>query len=183
MKAVSPELEFGHLLIGNLDPRRIDVGVEFAFHGQTGRCRGGGDEIDDGRHGRSQAPSMRSIRFSRPTGGGRLCRGGAWSAKVPVNGGAPQPLCGLDEINGRGLGTRRLDYSGRGTARKNGSLECTRGGRDPRTSQAAARAGRVRLVFNGRTCSPAPQLSCSPSGARGGQALPPFRSARARCGP
>ena len=47
MKLLSPKLEFGHLLIGNLDPRGIDVGVEFAFHRQTGRRRGGGDEVDD----------------------------------------------------------------------------------------------------------------------------------------
>jgi cytochrome d ubiquinol oxidase subunit II len=32
MKLVSPELEFGHLLVGNLQPSRIGVGVEFAFH-------------------------------------------------------------------------------------------------------------------------------------------------------
>lgn len=47
MKLVSSKLEFGHLLIGNLNPRGIDVGVEFAFHGQTGRRRGGSNEIDD----------------------------------------------------------------------------------------------------------------------------------------
>jgi hypothetical protein len=47
MKPVSPELELSHLLIGNLDSGGIDIGVELAFHGQTGGCRGGGDEIDD----------------------------------------------------------------------------------------------------------------------------------------
>src|SRR6266849_924379 len=35
MKLVSPELEFGHLLVGNLQPRRITVGVELAFHCQA----------------------------------------------------------------------------------------------------------------------------------------------------
>ena len=47
MKPLSAEMEFGHLLIGDLDPRGIDVGVEFAFHGQTRRRCGGGDEMDD----------------------------------------------------------------------------------------------------------------------------------------
>ena len=47
MKPVSPELEFRHLLIGNFDPRRIDVGVDFAFHGQSCRRCGAGDEVDD----------------------------------------------------------------------------------------------------------------------------------------
>src|SRR6266849_424528 len=31
MKRVSPELEFGHLLVGNLQPGRISIGVELAF--------------------------------------------------------------------------------------------------------------------------------------------------------
>jgi len=47
MKSVSAGAEFGHLLIGNFDPRRIDVAVEFAFHSQSGRGLGGGDEVDD----------------------------------------------------------------------------------------------------------------------------------------
>ena len=47
MKAVSAEFELGHLLIANLDSRRIDVGVEFTLHCQTAGGGRGGDEVDD----------------------------------------------------------------------------------------------------------------------------------------
>ena len=46
MKLVSPELEFGHLLVGNFQPRRISVGVELAFHRQAGGGGCGGNEVD-----------------------------------------------------------------------------------------------------------------------------------------
>ena len=47
MKLFSPNLEFGHLLIGNLKAALVDIGVELAFHGQA-CCRcSGGDEVDD----------------------------------------------------------------------------------------------------------------------------------------
>ena len=39
MKLVSPELEFGHLLVGDLQTCRIGVGVELAFHRQAGGSR------------------------------------------------------------------------------------------------------------------------------------------------
>ena len=43
MKLVSPELEFGHLLVGNLQPRGISVGVELAFHRQASGGGSGGN--------------------------------------------------------------------------------------------------------------------------------------------
>jgi hypothetical protein len=33
MKQVSSESQFGHLLIGNFDPRRVGIGIEITFHG------------------------------------------------------------------------------------------------------------------------------------------------------
>src|SRR6266567_8419460 len=47
VKPVSPELQFSHLLSGNLDPCGIGIRVKFALHRQPGCCRGGGDEVDD----------------------------------------------------------------------------------------------------------------------------------------
>jgi hypothetical protein len=47
MKTVSPELEFGHLLIGDLDSGGIAVRIELAFHYQTRLCCGRSDEVDD----------------------------------------------------------------------------------------------------------------------------------------
>jgi len=47
MELFSPQLEFGHLLIGHFEPRLVDVGVDFAFHGESGLCGGGGDQVDD----------------------------------------------------------------------------------------------------------------------------------------
>src|SRR3982751_5499062 len=47
MKLVSPKPEFGHLLIGDLDSRGINVRIKFAFHYQA-RFRGcRSDEVDD----------------------------------------------------------------------------------------------------------------------------------------
>ena len=47
MKFVSPELEFGHLLVRNFDPRRIGIGVEFALHRPAARGGSGGNQVDD----------------------------------------------------------------------------------------------------------------------------------------
>jgi hypothetical protein len=47
MKFVSPELEFGHLLVGNLQARGISVGVELAFHSEASGSGSGGNKIDD----------------------------------------------------------------------------------------------------------------------------------------
>ena len=47
MELFSPKLEFGHLLVGNLEALQIDIGVDLAFHGQAGRRCGCGDEVDD----------------------------------------------------------------------------------------------------------------------------------------
>ena len=37
-----------HLLIADLDPRRIGVGVQGRLHGQAGAGVGGADQLDDG---------------------------------------------------------------------------------------------------------------------------------------
>ena len=47
MERVSSKSEFGHLLVGNLDPCRVDIRVKAAFHGQTCLGSGGGNEVDD----------------------------------------------------------------------------------------------------------------------------------------
>ena len=47
MKPVSPELEFGHLLVGNFQARRISIGVELAFHRQASGGGSGRNEVDD----------------------------------------------------------------------------------------------------------------------------------------
>ena len=47
MKRVSSESQFGHLLIRNCDPRRVGIGIEITFHGETGLRGSGGDEFDD----------------------------------------------------------------------------------------------------------------------------------------
>jgi hypothetical protein len=47
MKLVSSEMEFGHLLVGHLQPRRILVGVELAFHRQAGGGGSGCNKVDD----------------------------------------------------------------------------------------------------------------------------------------
>jgi len=47
MERVSSESEFRHLLIGNLDPRRVGVVVQFTFHRQTGFRSCTGNEVDD----------------------------------------------------------------------------------------------------------------------------------------
>src|SRR5262249_10424108 len=47
MERVFLESEFGHLLVGNLDPRRIGIRVQGTLDLQTGFGRGGGDQIDD----------------------------------------------------------------------------------------------------------------------------------------
>src|SRR5229473_2785639 len=47
MKRVSPELEFGHLLVGNLQPGRISIGVELAFHSQASGGGSGCNKVDD----------------------------------------------------------------------------------------------------------------------------------------
>ena len=47
MKNVPPEAEFRHLLVGNLDSCRVDVGVELAFHCQTSFRSSRGDEVDN----------------------------------------------------------------------------------------------------------------------------------------
>src|SRR5580700_3808318 len=47
MKLVSSEMEFGHLLVGYLQPRRILVGVELAFYCQAGGGGSGCNKVDD----------------------------------------------------------------------------------------------------------------------------------------
>ena len=47
VKLVSPELEFSHLLVGNLEAGWIGIGVEFALHRQARRRCGGSNEVDD----------------------------------------------------------------------------------------------------------------------------------------
>ena len=47
MKLVSPQPEFGHLLVGNLQSRGISVGVELAFHHQASGGGSGGNKVDD----------------------------------------------------------------------------------------------------------------------------------------
>src|SRR5260370_29876566 len=47
MELFSPKLEFRHLLVGNPEALRIDIGVDLAFHGQAGRRGGCGDEVDN----------------------------------------------------------------------------------------------------------------------------------------
>ena len=47
MELFSPKLEFRHLLIGNPEASLVDIGVDFAFHGQACGCCGCGDEIND----------------------------------------------------------------------------------------------------------------------------------------
>jgi hypothetical protein len=47
VKLISPELEFGHLLVGNLQSRRIGIGVELAFHRQACGGGSGGNKVDD----------------------------------------------------------------------------------------------------------------------------------------
>jgi hypothetical protein len=47
MKLVSPKLEFGHLLIGDLDSRGIGVRIEFAFYYQTCLRCGPSNEVED----------------------------------------------------------------------------------------------------------------------------------------
>jgi Endosomal/lysosomal potassium channel TMEM175 len=47
MEGISLEPQLRHLLIGNLDPCRIGIGIELAFHGETGLRRGGSDQIND----------------------------------------------------------------------------------------------------------------------------------------
>jgi hypothetical protein len=47
MGLVSFELQLSHLLIGNSETRRIDIGIEFAFNLQTASRGGAGNEVDD----------------------------------------------------------------------------------------------------------------------------------------
>src|SRR5216684_1893615 len=47
MELFSPKLEFRHLLVGNPEALRIDIGVDLAFHGQAGRRGGCGGEVDN----------------------------------------------------------------------------------------------------------------------------------------
>ncbi len=46
MKGVSPESEFRHLLVGNLDARWVRVGIQLAFHRQTRLRSSASDQID-----------------------------------------------------------------------------------------------------------------------------------------
>ena len=47
MELFSPKLEFGHLLIGHFESRLVDVGIDFAFDGQSCLRGGGSDQVDD----------------------------------------------------------------------------------------------------------------------------------------
>ena len=47
MEPVAPKSEFGHLLVGNLDPRRVEIQVKVAFNGQACLGRSSGNEVDD----------------------------------------------------------------------------------------------------------------------------------------
>jgi len=47
MERVFLESEFGHLLVGNLDPRWIGIRVQGTLDLQTGFRSGGGDQIND----------------------------------------------------------------------------------------------------------------------------------------
>jgi hypothetical protein len=47
MEPFSPKLEFRHLLIGHFESRLVDVGVDFALHGEACCCGGCSDQVDD----------------------------------------------------------------------------------------------------------------------------------------
>jgi len=47
MELFPPKLEFSHLLIGYLESRLVDVGVDFALHRESCLCGGCGDQVDD----------------------------------------------------------------------------------------------------------------------------------------
>jgi hypothetical protein len=44
---VAMEIEFGHVLVGDLDPGRIRVGVQLAAHPQPASGRGGRDQLQN----------------------------------------------------------------------------------------------------------------------------------------
>ena len=46
MKFIPLKAALGHLLVGNFDPSRVEMGVQLTFHPQAGLRRGGRDQLD-----------------------------------------------------------------------------------------------------------------------------------------